>query len=58
MSDVCCAAMARLRQARPSVGARQRMVDYRRIEADPTQLAIGVILVVIALVGLVYTFSA
>jgi hypothetical protein len=50
--------MARLRQARSSVGARQRMVDYRRIEADPTQLAIGVILVVIALVGLVYTFSA
>ena len=51
-------AMARLRQARPSVGARQRTFDYRRIEADPTQLAIGVILVVIALVGLVYTFSA
>jgi hypothetical protein len=50
--------MARLRQARPSVGTRQGMLDYRRIEADPTQLAIGVILVVIALVGLVYTFSA
>ena len=50
--------MARLRQARPPLSTRARGFDLRGAETDATQLAIGVILVVIALVGLVYTFSA
>jgi hypothetical protein len=33
------------------------MRDFRRMEPDVTQLAIGVVFVVIAVVGLVYTFS-
>jgi hypothetical protein len=52
------AAMARLRPARPPTGTRPRPNDLRRIEPDLTQLAIGLILVAIAVVGLVYTFSA
>jgi hypothetical protein len=51
-------AMARLRPARPTTSTRTRLNDLRRAEPDLTQLVIGLILVVIAVIGLVYTFSA
>jgi hypothetical protein len=49
--------MDRLRRSRSAPGRRFRLDDFRAGDAASTQLVIGLVLVVAALVGLVYTLS-